>query len=83
MRLLNIHIQQGNFGKQRKDKNNEAFIPETASGNSSEWEESGKITSQKTHTHGDREREKEGESRRRRVIRDQGDPVPLRNMFCL
>lgn len=46
-KLLKVHIQKHAFGKQCKDKNNEAFIPETASGNSSEWEESDKITSQK------------------------------------
>lgn len=51
-------MQQCTFGEQRKDKNNEAFIPETASGNSSEWEESEKITSQKKT---DKERESEGE----------------------
>lgn len=61
MKLLNIHIQQRTFGKQCKDKNNEAFIPETASGNSSEWEESEKITSQKkTQTRRGRRRERAG-----------------------
>lgn len=64
VKLLNIHIQQCTFGKQGKDKNNEAFIPETASGNSNEWEESEKITSQeKKNT--DKERENEGEGARR------------------
>lgn len=46
-KLLKVHIQERTFGKRCKDKNNEAFIPETASGNSSEREESDKITSQK------------------------------------
>lgn len=84
-KLLKVHIQERTFGKRCKDKNNEAFIPETASGNSSEWEESDKITSQKKIKNTDKKRENAGKSRRRRrrVIRDQGDPAPLRNMFCL
>lgn len=62
MKPLNLHMQQCTFGEQRKDKNNEAFIPETASGNSSEWEESEKITSQKKKKKNpDKERESEGE----------------------
>lgn len=84
-KLLKVHIQERTFGKRCKDKNNEAFIPETASGNSSEREESDKITSQKKIKNTDKKRENAGKSRRRRrrVIRDQGDPAPLRNMFCL
>lgn len=51
------------FGESCKDKHNEAFIPVTASGNSSEWEESEKITSQgrkKTQTS---KKENEGRAR--------------------
>lgn len=68
MKPLNIHIQQCIFGKQGKDKNNEAFIPETASGNSNEWEESEMITSKekKTQTRKGRTREREQEEEENR-----------------
>lgn len=59
-KLLKVHIQERTFGKRCKDKNNEAFIPETASGNSSEWGESDKITSQKKKK---KYRQEEGERR--------------------
>lgn len=60
-KLLKVHIQERTFGKRCKDKNNEAFIPETASGNSSEWGESDKITSQKKKKK--KYRQEEGERR--------------------
>lgn len=81
MKLHNIHIQQCTFGKEHKDKNNDTFIPVTASGNRSEWEESKKITlpkKRKGKENTDKERDQEEKSkrrRRRRVIRDQGDLV--------
>lgn len=87
MKLHNIHIQQCTFGKEHKDKNNDTFIPETASGNRSEWEESKKITSQKKkkrkeNTDKERDQEEESKRRRRRVVRAQGHPDPVLSGTC-
>lgn len=56
--------------KRGKDENNEAFMPETASENGDEWEESEKITSRaereqkKEKKNTDKESKKEGEGAR-------------------